>query len=120
MDVVGETGDSVGRHAATPEPLHVLYVGSSADLGALRRLMEAHGAVTRSRLTPGVTVVIADSSVPADHPMVRGARSLGIPVMEPAEAIAQYANWRTRAEPPPPTPKARRPWPFRWSGNPAE
>ena len=55
----------MGSHAATEDPMHVLYVGSSADLGALRRLMEAHGAVTRSRLTPAVTLVVADPSIPA-------------------------------------------------------
>ncbi|MGH3811548.1 MAG: hypothetical protein ACRDUV_03690 [Pseudonocardiaceae bacterium] len=111
----GETGDAVGRHAATQDPLHVLYVGNSADLGALRRLMEAHGAVTRSRLTPAVAVVIADSSVPADHPTVRAAATLGIPVLEPGEAIVQFASWRTRTEPiRQPVPDiARRSWPFR-------
>jgi hypothetical protein len=57
--------------------------------------MEAHGAVTRSRLTPAVAVVIADPSVPADHPTVRAAGTLGIPVMEPAEAIVQFAGWRS-------------------------
>ena len=105
----------MGRHAATQEPLHVLYLGSSADLGALRRMMEAHGAVTRSRLTPGVTVVITDVSVSADHPTVRAADSLGIPVMAPAEAIAQFASWRTSPEPTSRPPKARRHWPFRRS-----
>jgi UDP-N-acetylmuramoylalanine-D-glutamate ligase len=111
----GETGDAVGRHAATQDPLHVLYVGSSADLGALRRLMEAHGAVTRSRLTPAVTVVIADPSVPADHPTLRTAVTLGIPVVGPAEAIIQFAGWRTRTEPlTRPVPNAaRRSWSFR-------
>ncbi|MGB8227531.1 MAG: BRCT domain-containing protein [Pseudonocardiaceae bacterium] len=88
----------MGRHAATGDPLHVLYVGSSADLGALRRLMEAHGAVTRSRLTPAVTVVVADPSIPADHPTVRAAGTLGIPVMEPAQAIVQFAGWRSRSD----------------------
>jgi hypothetical protein len=123
----------VGRHAATQDPLHVLYVGSSADLGALRRLMEAHGAVTRCRLTPEVTVVIADSSVSADHRTVRAAGTLGIPVMEPAEAIVQFAGWRSRpetglptrpavarlpappAEPIRPAPTARWSWLFRRS-----
>jgi hypothetical protein len=104
----------LGRHAAAQEPLHVLYLGSSADLGALRRLMEAHGAVTRSRLTPAVTVVIADVSVPVDHPTMRAAAMLGIPVLEPAEAILQYAGWRTRTEPIPVPNVARRSWPFRW------
>ncbi|MGH3830810.1 MAG: hypothetical protein ACRDRS_10245 [Pseudonocardiaceae bacterium] len=88
----------MGRHAATRDPLHVLYVGSSADLGALRRLMEAHGAITRSRLTPEVTVVIADSSVSAYHPAVRDAGTLDIPVLEPAEAIVQFAPWRSHTE----------------------
>ncbi|MBV9163670.1 MAG: hypothetical protein JO309_03650 [Pseudonocardiales bacterium] len=123
----------MGRHAANQDPLHVLYVGSSADLGALRRLMEAHGAVTRCRLTPEVTVVIVDSSVSADHPTVRTAGTLGIPVMEPAEAIIQFAGWRSRtesglpawatvarlpappAEPIRPAPTARRSWLFRRS-----
>jgi hypothetical protein len=114
----------VGRHAATQDPLHVLYVGSSADLGALRRLMEAHGAVTRSRLTPAVTVVIIDSSVPVDHPAVRTAGMLGIPVMTPAEAIVALTGWQNHAmarlpappvAPIQPVPAARRSWPFRRS-----
>ncbi len=96
---VGRLETAVGRHAVTEDPLHVLYVGSSADLGALRRLMEAHGAVTRSRLTPAVTVVVADPSIPADHPTVRAAGTLGIPVLEPAQAAVQFAGWRNRADP---------------------
>jgi hypothetical protein len=103
----------VGRHTATQDPVHVLYLGSSADLGALRRLMEAHGAVTRSRLTPAVTVVVADSSVPANHPTLRAAGTLGIPVMEPAEAKLRYASWRTRTDSSRPAAGARRAWPFR-------
>ena len=106
----------MGRHAATEDPLHVLYVGSSANLGALRRLMEAHGAVTRSRLTPAVTVVVADPSIPAEHPTVRAAGSLGIPVLEPAQAMVQFAGWRSRTDstgPPPDT--VRRPRLFRRS-----
>ena len=91
----------------------MLYLGSSADLGALRRLMEAHGAVTRSRLTPAVTVVIADVSVPVDHPTMRAAATLGIPVLEPAEAVVQYAGWRTHTEPISVPAVARRSWPFR-------
>ncbi|MGH3874668.1 MAG: hypothetical protein ACRDSR_24735 [Pseudonocardiaceae bacterium] len=106
----------MGRHAASQDPLHVLYIGSSADLGALRRLMEAHGAVTRSRLTPAVAVVIADPSIRSDHPTVRAAATLGIPVLEPGEAIVQFAGWPTGTEPiPQPVPDvARRSWPFRW------
>jgi DNA polymerase-3 subunit epsilon len=104
----------VGRHTATQDPVHVLYLGNSADLGALRRLMEAHGAVTRSRLTPAVTVVVADASVPADHPTVRAAGMLGIPVMEPAAAMVQYASWRSPTQPGQPVAiPARRAWPFR-------
>lgn len=103
----------MGRHTATQDPVHVLYLGSSADLGALRRMMEAHGAVTRSRLTPAVTVVVADASVPADHPTVRAARMLGIPVLEPAEAMVQYASWRSPTPPGRPVATARRSWPFR-------
>lgn len=105
----------MGRHTATQDPVHVLYIGSSADLGALRRLMEAHGAVTRSRLTPEVTVVIADASVPTNHPAVRSAITLGIPVMGPAEAMVHYASWRTRAEPSRAAPNTRRHWLFRRS-----
>jgi hypothetical protein len=103
----------VGRHAAAQDPLHVLYIGSSADLGALRRMMEAHGAVTRARLTPEVSVVVVDRSVPANHPTILAAGSLGIPVIEPVEAIAQYASWRNRTEPTQPEPSGRRPWLFR-------
>lgn len=86
----------MGSHAVTEDPLHVLYVGSSADLGALRRQMEAHGAVTRSRLTPAVTLVVVDPSIPANHPTVRAASTLGIPVLEPAQASVQFAGWRSR------------------------
>ena len=115
MSSSGKTGDVVGRHAATQEPLHVLYLGSSAELGALRRLMEAHGAVTRSRLTPAVTVVIADPAVPAGHPVLRTAADLGIPVMGPTDAIVEYASWRTHTEPiqPPGPDVTRRSWRFR-------
>ncbi len=74
------------RRRRVHEPLQVLYLGGSAELAALRRLMEAHGAVTRVRLTPAVAVVVADPSVPGDHPTVRAAASLGIPIMASAEA----------------------------------
>jgi UDP-N-acetylmuramoylalanine-D-glutamate ligase len=103
----------VGRHAATQDAVHVLYLGSSADLAALRRMMEAHGAVTRSRLTPAVTVVVADPSVPTDHPTLRAAGTLGIPVMKPAEALVQYASWHTATDSDRPAVGARRVWPFR-------
>jgi len=108
----------VSRHAATQDPLHVLYLGSSSEIASLRRLMEAHGAVTRSRITPAVTVVIVDPSVPADHPILRIAVDLGIPVMRPTDAIVEYASWRKHTElsEPIPAPKRkviRRSWPFR-------
>jgi UDP-N-acetylmuramoylalanine-D-glutamate ligase len=106
----------VGSHAVTEDPLHVLYVGSSADLGALRRQMEAHGAVTRSRLTPAVTLVVADPSIPANHPTVRAASTLGIPVLEPAQASVQFAGWRSRTDAIRPAPGiVRRPQLFRRS-----
>lgn len=106
----------MGNHAATEDPLHVLYVGSSADLGALRRSMEAHGAVTRSRLTPAVTVVVADPSIPANHPTVSAASTLGIPVLEPGQASVQFAAWRSRTNGTQPVPAiARRPRLFRRS-----
>jgi hypothetical protein len=48
---------------------------------------------------------------------VRAATTLGIPVLEPGEAIVQFAGWRTRTEPArqpvPATDTARRSWPFR-------
>jgi hypothetical protein len=86
--------------------------------------MEAHGAVTRSRLTPAVAVVIVDASVSADHPTVRNAGTLGIPVLEPAEAINQFAGWRrhpdARSPVPPDRPApttTRRFWLFRRSAH---
>jgi hypothetical protein len=62
-------------------------LGSSADLGALRRSLEARGLVSRSRLTPAVGVVVADATVPADHPTLLAAKELGIEVLGPSEAI---------------------------------
>ena len=62
-----------------------------------------------------VTVVIADAAVPADHPAVRSASTLGIPVMEPAEAMVHYASWRTGGQPIRPAPNSRRHWLFRRS-----
>lgn len=84
----------MGRHEEAQNQLQVLYLGSSAALGALRRSMEAHGTVTRTRLTPAVDAVVADPEVPADHSTVRAANSLGIPVLTPAEAIEQLAGRR--------------------------
>jgi hypothetical protein len=67
----------------------VHYLGSSADLAALRRSLEARGAVSRSRLTPSVTAVVADSTAPADHPTLVTAHELGIEVYDVPRAMDQ-------------------------------
>jgi hypothetical protein len=79
-------------------------LGSSADLGALRRSLEARGMVSRSRLTPAVQAVVADSTVPADHPTLLAARELGIEILDPAEAIDRLLTvpGRPRRWTPPP------------------
>jgi len=83
--------------------IQVHCLGNSADLGALRRSLEARGVVSRSRLTPAVQIVVADATVPADHPTLVAARELGIEVLDPAEAIDRLltAPGRTRWTPPP-------------------
>lgn len=70
-----------------PAEYQVHYLGSSADLVAVRRSLEARGVVSRSRLTPTVAAVVADDSVPLDHATLLTARELGIEVLEPAQAI---------------------------------
>lgn len=70
-----------------PAEFQVHYLGSSADLAALRRTMEARGVVSRSRLTPTVAAVIADATVPLDHPTLVAARELGVTVYAPEHAI---------------------------------
>lgn len=82
----------------------VHYLGSSADLAAARRSLEARGVVSRSRLTPGIVAVIADATVPLDHPTLATARELGIDVYRPAEAIDRLLSTpvpRQRAMQPP-------------------
>lgn len=74
--------------------LQVLYLGSSARVGTLRRSLEAHGVVTRTRLTPGVAVVVTDAGVAPDHPTVHTAYSLGVPVLDSEQAIDQLVDWR--------------------------
>jgi hypothetical protein len=69
------------------DAVQLLYIGNSADMAALRRSMEAHGAVTRSRLSPAVSAVVADPDIPVDHPTLQAARSLGVRVLEPLAAI---------------------------------
>jgi len=77
----------VAPHKIRSAEFQVHYLGSSADIAALRRSLEARGVVSRSRLTPGVTAVVADLGVPLDHPTLVTARELGIDVLAPAEAI---------------------------------
>jgi len=84
----------VSRDPGDEDRLQVLYLGRSADVGALRRSLEAHGAITRARLTPEVAAVVTDAGVPADHPTVRAAWSLGVPVLDPEQAIDQLVGWR--------------------------
>ena len=104
----------MGRHEEVRPQRQVLYLGSSAALGALRRSLEAHGTVTRTRLTPAVDAVIADPEVPSDHPTLRAADSLGIPVLEPAVAAEQLAEWTGRPDPAPAAPeRGRSAWSFR-------
>lgn len=86
------------RQAGVQDRLHVLYLGSSADLAALRRSLEARGAVTRTRLTPEVAVVVADITVAADHPTLRAAATLGVRVLDPAQAIDQLAGQPSRPD----------------------
>lgn len=88
----------MSRQASAQDRLHVHYLGSSADLDALRRSLEAHGAVTRARLTPQVAVVVADATVPAEHPTRRAAATLGVPVLDPAQAFDQLAGWARRPD----------------------
>jgi hypothetical protein len=79
----------VSPHQAHSAEFQGHYLGSSADLAALRRSLEARGVVSRSRLTPTVTAVVADASVPLDHPTRLAAQNLGIDVLTPAQAIDQ-------------------------------
>jgi hypothetical protein len=89
--------------------LQVHYLGSSADLVALRRSLESRGVVSRSRLTPGVTAVVADAGVPADHPTLSTARELGIDVLAPTEAIDRFLNPRVQRHRAVPLPVASTP-----------
>lgn len=90
------------------DELQVHCLGSSADLGALRRSLEARGVVSRSRLTPAVRAVIADSTVPEDHPTLITARDLGIDILDPTEAFVRLlsAPGRPKWAPPPQLPRS--------------
>lgn len=103
----------MGRHESAQKQLQVLYLGSSAALGALRRSMEAHGMVTRTRLTPAVDAVVADPTVRADHPTVRAAASLGIPVLEPGAFERLAGVTATTAHGPSTSNRTRFGWPSR-------
>ncbi len=78
------------------EAVQLLYLGNSADMAALRRSMEAHGAVTRSRLSPAVSAVVADPDIPVDHPTLLAAQSLGVRVLEPLTAIESLTGGTER------------------------
>ncbi|HEY2724358.1 MAG TPA: hypothetical protein VGI84_06705 [Pseudonocardiaceae bacterium] len=105
----------MGRHERPQKQLQMLYLGSSAELGALRRSMEAHGAITRTRVHPALDAVVADSTVPTDHSTLRSAESLNIPVLSPAEAITQFAaKWMAPNDPQKPASDGGRSgWSFR-------
>jgi hypothetical protein len=77
----------VSSEVFDPAGYQVHYLGSSADLMAVRRSLQARGVVSRSRLTPTVALVVADDSVPLDHATLLAARELGIDVLAPARAI---------------------------------
>lgn len=104
----------MGRHEGVQKQLQVFYLGSSAALGALRRSMEAHGMVTRTRLTPVLDAVVVDALVPSDHPTLQAAYSLGIPVLRPDEAIEQFGGGMLRLDQLRAEPQSTRPaWSFR-------
>lgn len=84
----------MSRQGGGQDRLQVLYLGHSARVGVLRRSLEAHGIVTRTRLTPGVAVVVTDAGVASDHPTVHTAYSLGITVLDSEQAIDQLVDWR--------------------------
>lgn len=88
----------MSSHGMHSTELQVHYLGSSADLSALRRSMEARGVVSRVRLTPLVTAVVADPEVPFDHPTILAARELGIEVFSPAQAFDRLLSVTTRRD----------------------
>ena len=96
-------------HRLRSTEFQVHYLGSSADLVALRRSLESRGVVSRARLTPGVTAVVADAGVPADHPTLATARDLGIDVLAPAEATDRFLGTRTQRHRAVPLPTASTP-----------
>ena len=89
-------------HQMRSAEVQVHYLGSSAELAAVRRSLEARGVVSRSRLTPGVAAVVADPNVPEDHPTLVAARVLGIEVLTPATAVNTLLAARGQRQPHPP------------------
>lgn len=89
----------MASHECVQERLQVLYLGRSAQVGVLRRSLEAHGAITRSRLTPEVDAVIIDAGVAADHPILYAAAELGVPALSPEKAIGQLVRWNEGRDP---------------------
>lgn len=103
MAHTGEGGGNVTQHRVESAELQVHCLGNSADLGALRRSLEARGFVSRSRLTPTVQLVVADFTVRADHPTLVAARELGIEILDPVAAVDRLlgASGRTPRWAPP-------------------
>ena len=99
----------MSSHKMYSAEFQVHYLGSSADLVALRRSLEGRGVVSRSRLTPGVTAVVADVTVPLDHPTLAAARELGIDIYKPAEAIDRLLAAPAQRQRPAPLPVASTP-----------
>jgi hypothetical protein len=99
----------VSPHKVHSAEFQVHYLGSSADLAALRRSLEARGVVSRSRLTPTVAAVVADASVPLDHPTRLAAQNLGIDVMTPAQAVDKLLAAPVQPQRPAPLPVASTP-----------
>ena len=96
-------------HKMDSAEFQVHYLGSSADLAAVKRSLEARGVVSRSRLTPGVAAVVADLSVPLDHPTLVAARELGIEVIAPSEAVDRLLAARVQWQQPTQLPVANTP-----------
>jgi hypothetical protein len=99
----------VSSHREHSAEFQVHYLGSSADLTAVRRSMEARGVVSRARLTPSVSAIVADAGVPSNHPTLVAARELGIEVFRPAEAIDRLMAVSPRPAPPRQMPVASTP-----------
>lgn len=96
-------------HKVIPAEFQVHYLGSSADLITVRRSLEARGVISRSRLTPGVAAVVADSTVPLDHPTLVAAREIGIDILAPAHAKDRLLASQAQRQSPAPLPVTKTP-----------